>query len=210
MIKKIIFDVDNTLLNTDKDCFDAYKEYFKLRNLDDYYIKLYDIIGKYEDNNGSFDKDDLSKFINDNLDIEFTRKDFDDIFKIYEKHATILSDDTVSVLEELSKHYELVTLSKWYQHNQEARLKKADIYKYFKEVYGFENAGIKPDKNAFLNAAENTLPSECLVIGDSISNDIKVPLSLGMKAIYFNPNKRKTRYININRLADIITCIDKL
>ena len=29
MIKRIIFDVDMSLLNTEKDCYDSYFEYFK-------------------------------------------------------------------------------------------------------------------------------------------------------------------------------------
>ena len=85
MIKKIIFDVDNTLLDTNKDCLDAYNKFFKsksINNYNDYSIRLYNIIDKYDRENGNYDKNDLSNYINKYLDIDFTRKDFDNVFKI--------------------------------------------------------------------------------------------------------------------------------
>ena len=60
MIKRIIFDVDNTLLDTYKDCINAYAEFLK-----DYpNIKpkmFYDVIGEFELKGIGFDKDEISK-----------------------------------------------------------------------------------------------------------------------------------------------------
>ena len=212
MIKKIIFDVDNTLLDTNKDCLDAYNEFFKsksINNYNDYSIRLYNIIDKYDRENGNYDKNDLSNYINKYLDIDFTRKDFDNVFKIYQNHATILSDDVIPTLEILSKNYEMVTLSKWYLEDQQMRLKKAKLIKYFTQVYGLENAGMKPDSKSFIIVAGNIRLDECLVIGDSLNNDIIPADELGMKTIFYNPNNIDTEYNSINRLGEIIKKLER-
>ena len=75
MIKRIIFDVDNTLLDTYKDCINAYAEFLK-----DYpNIKpkmFYDVIGEFELKGIGFDKDELSKYISNRLKIDFSKEDF--------------------------------------------------------------------------------------------------------------------------------------
>lgn len=212
MIKKIIFDVDNTLLDTNKDCLDAYNEFFKskgINNYNDYGIKLYNIIDKYDSENRNYAKDDLINYINKYLDIDFTRKDFDNVFKTYQKYATILSDDVIPTLEKLFKDYEMVTLSKWYLEDQQKRLEKADLIKYFTQVYGLENAGMKPDSKSFITAAGNVKIDECLVVGDSLNNDIIPAKKIGMKAIFYNPNNIDTEYDSINKLKELIKKLER-
>ena len=66
MIKRIIFDVDNTLLDTYKDCINAYAEFLK-----DYpNIKpkmFYDVIGEFELKGIGFDKDEHYKYVSTDL-----------------------------------------------------------------------------------------------------------------------------------------------
>ena len=198
MIKKIIFDVDGTLLDTEKDCFDTYNEFFKSKGLEnyiDYTLKIYSIIDKFESETKTYGKNELSSFINEYLDIEFTREDFDNIFKIYQQHSTILDEKINDVLENLSKKYELVTLSKWYVEDQVKRLEKVGLLKYFKEIYGIENAGLKPDKKSFIIACGDYKIDECLMVGDSMKSDIGGARQLGMEAILIDP-KGKNKYKN--------------
>ena len=210
MIKKIIFDVDGTLLNTEKDCFDTYNEYFKskgITNYIDYTMKIYEIIDKYEEVSNTYEKDDLASFINSYLDIEFNREDFDKIFKIYHEHATILHEKIKDTLENLSKKYELVTLSKWYVEDQEKRLEKAGLLKYFKKVYGIENAGLKPNKEAYLTACGDYNINECLMVGDSMRSDIGGARQIGMEAVLIDPegkNKYKNKIKSVIELEDYI------
>jgi HAD superfamily hydrolase (TIGR01549 family) len=212
MIKKIIFDVDGTLLNTEKDCFDTYNEYFKSRgitNYVDYTMKIYEIIDKYEEVSNTYEKNDLCDFINSYLDIDFTRDDFDKIFKMYQEHATILDEKIKDTLDNLSKKYELVTLSKWYVEDQEKRLEKAGLLKYFKKVYGIENAGLKPDKESFITAGGDYKLEECLMVGDSMRSDIGGARQLGMEAVLIDP-KGKNKYKNkIKSVIELEEFIDR-
>lgn len=223
MLKRIIFDVDNTLLDTDKDCFEAYKSFFRNRNVDLDGEVLYSIIDIYEEQNKlfsmdknketgiykfNFNKEDLSNFIKNNLSIDFGINDFMELQEVYGRYSTLKDSKVVEVLDELSKNYEIVALTKWYVEPQKKRLDKVGILKYFSEVYGFENAGIKPSKKAFMTAMGECSPSECMVIGDSISSDIIIPKELGMKTIYINYYNRVTNEINVSEISQVLDIID--
>ena len=52
-------------------------------------------------------------------------------------------------------------------------LKKSNISKYFKEIYGLED-GIKPNELVFKKSCGKYKYNECLIIGDSINSDILV------------------------------------
>ena len=197
MIKRIIFDIDNTLLDTTKDCYESYLEYFKDENK---VKEFYDILEEYDKLNRDFSKKDVVEFINEKLNLNFDINKFEDIFKCYQKHGTLLDENIPYYLDKLSKRYELVTLSKWYKEDQEKRLEKANILKYFKKVYGIENAGIKPDKKAFMNACDNLAPCECLMVGDSITSDMEVAKELGLHTLYLG---KSDLYTSIDNLGDI-------
>ena len=210
MIKKIIFDVDGTLLNTQKDCMDTYYEFFKSKKVDDYHefsIKLYNLIEKFDSETKDYNKIDLCKFINDNIGLDLNEEEYNDIFSIYQKHGTLLNDGIKDTLEKLSKSYELVTLSKWYVKDQDERLKVSGIRKYFKEVYGIENAGLKPNKNAFITACGDYSIDECLMVGDSMKSDIGGARQIKMNAVLIDPegkNKYKNKIKSINELEEFI------
>ena len=197
MIKRIIFDVDLTLLNTTKDCYDSYYEYFKNDNKS---REFYSTLEKYDELDMDYDKNHMLKFINDNLKLNLSLDNLNDIFNIYRKHGTLMDDEIPYYLDKLSKRYELVALTKWYRDDQVARLENAGIYKYFKEVYAIENAGIKPDKKAFLSACDNLAPCECLMVGDSIRSDMEVASSLGIHTLLLG---NSDLYTSIDNLGDI-------
>ncbi len=203
MIKRIIFDIDNTLFNTEKDCLDTYQEFFTKKELTDYSRYLYDLLEKY-DKDGTYIPEELVEFVKNNAPFAFSKQDFDDIRLIYHNHATLLEKDLPSTLEKLSQKYELVILTSWYYDDQVARLKKAGILKYFKKVYALENAGLKPHKEAYEVASEGLNMEDCLMVGDSIRKDVEMPIKLGMKAIMYNPNNVSTEYQSIKKISDLL------
>ncbi len=201
MIKRIIFDIDNTLLDTTKDCLDTYKEYFGHTDINITAQEFYDLIEEYH---GNYDKDDISNFIKEKLGHDFTKDDFLSILSLYSNHATILNPNINNILDYLSKKYDLVCLTAWYTKIQESRLQTANLLRFFNKVYGFENAGIKPSKDSFIKACENYDMDECLVIGDSINSDIIVPHDLGIKTILLNSSNIETDYDNIKSLDELV------
>jgi putative hydrolase of the HAD superfamily len=200
MIKRIIFDIDNTLLDTNKDAIDSYQEYFNKYHINYSAKDLYDLIEMYDRNNGSYNKQDLEKFIANHSNITI---DLNKLLKVYSVNSTLLSKDIPNTLNYLSKKYDLVCLTAWYEDSQASRLKKAHLLKYFNKIYGFETAGVKPDKKAFITALNGYLPNECLMVGDSINSDIKVASELGMNVYYLNKNNTKVNYPQIKKISEL-------
>lgn len=204
MIKRIIFDIDNTLLDTYKDCINAYTEF--LKDYQNITAKMfYDTIGEFELKGIGFDKDELSKFISDKLHIEFTQNNLNKCLDIYANYSTLLNEETASVLEYLSNKYTLVVLTNWYTEAQKARLRYHGLDKYFKNIYGCEY-GLKPNKNFFDLAIEKDEYSECVMIGDSLTSDINPAKMLGMQTIHISKENQNTETTinDITKLKDIL------
>jgi HAD superfamily hydrolase (TIGR01549 family) len=104
------------------------------------------------------------------------------------------SDEVINTLEYLYKKYDLVVLTNWFTYSQTNRLSNAGLLKYFSHVYCTDTFPIKPYPESFLKAAGEYKPQECVMIGDSIESDIKGPLKLGMKAIYYDYNSTYKMY----------------
>ena len=170
MIKRLIFDLDDTLIIWKK-------EYEKIVNmaLEDlnypYTQKLCDDINnaetEYEANIKYFNKKEMLNYINKKLNINLPLKFMD---KWLEKASYCvpekLDDKTYDILEYLSKKYDLVILTNWFTNFQIERLKLVGIQKYFKEIYGAEKYA-KPQKESYIQAMGKNLPEECAAIGDN-------------------------------------------
>ena len=86
------------------------------------------------------------------------------------------------------------------------RLKKMSNSKltpYFEKMITSESAGFKkPRKEIFSYSLKLTGAklSESVMIGDDLQTDIKGAINIGMKSIYFNPNRKNHSF---NVLADV-------
>ena len=188
MIKRIIFDLDNTIMIWKDNYINALKDtllYFKvdIKYLDDINNIIENLENKYDRISKEVLLDDINNDLELNLNIDFV----DYLFK---KQSLLcdISSDVCDTLKYLSSKYSLAVLTNYFKEVQEERLRCADILKYFDDVYGGE-LFIKPDSKAFLNATSNYKVDECLMIGDNIRVDIDGARKLGFKVIavdYFN------------------------
>ena len=62
---------------------------------------------------------------------------------------------------------------------------------------------MKPNKESYIAAAGNKKIEECIMIGDSIKNDVEGALNCGMQAIHFNPNKMGSQYTSIQNFLEL-------
>lgn len=203
MIKRIIFDIDNTLIDF-PDYIDDYQSVLDKYHVNKTAIDLYNAIGVYEEC-GRYDKytkEDLLKVINQELNLNLGIEFLEDYFVMYNNLYTYVSNSIKETLEYLSKKYELVTLSNWFTFSQKERLKRVGIDRYFKEVYGTDLVPMKPSEKSFLSVIGNYKPDECLMIGDNIKMDIEVPCELGINVYYLSKGK-KTNYPSIEKLEDL-------
>ncbi|NLL44791.1 MAG: HAD family hydrolase [Mollicutes bacterium] len=207
MIKRIIFDLDNTLIPWEEEYWDSLKGAFKRINYsfnDEMINKLSQAVGEYEKYYPIYKKEDLLAFME-----KYANIDLPDIFLDYwlEElgYCAKTSQEIIDTLEYLYQKYDLVVLTNWFTSSQTERLITANILKYFSKVYGADEFLIKPYPESYLMAANGYQLSECLMIGDNLNNDVKGALQLGMKAIYFDLENKYhgNEYQTIKKFSDL-------
>ena len=192
MIKRVIFDMDNTLMPGKKEYDNEIGIVLKelgIEYTEEENKKIRKALIEYENNYYTFNTKLMIDFIN-----KYTKKNYPEelIEKLMNKWSKCapekLPESTIKVLEYTKSKYEVVVLTDWYKEQQVKRLEKAKILKYFQEVYAAENTKRKPFKEAFMQAIGENKPEECIVIGDDFQRDIEGALKAGLQAIYYNPN----------------------
>lgn len=95
------------------------------------------------------------------------------------------------LLEELSGNYRMFLVSNGNLSVQEGRLKKSGIGHYFADIFISEVLGAEKPNRCFFDLAFAKIPDfdpACAVIvGDSLTSDIKGGNNAGVRTIWFNP-----------------------
>ena len=201
MIKRIIFDLDNTLIMWKDDYLKAIKETVKEFNIKEDYNYISSLIDEYDNKFNHYDKELMVNYINQNIKNKIDINFLNTFLSKFGKMSDI-SKSTIEVLEYLSKKYDLVVLTNWFKIPQEERLKHAQILKYFKDVIGGE-LYMKPNLKAFISACGDYSKEECLMIGDDYNKDIKGANLAGLNVIYFN-YKNKENKDNFKEIKSLI------
>lgn len=207
-MKKLIFDLDNTLILWKDKYRESMKRAVEHFNIDLNYNDLEDLVEIFED---CYDKytyenmlDLFNKKLNSNLNDEFMEYWLQELGNMTEDDLNIKP-----LLEYLSSKYELVILTNWFKKSQILRLKNIGADKYFTNIYGGEEF-IKPNKKAYLQAIGNTDIAECIMIGDNIKVDVEGAINIGLKAILVDikdiyPDSDKyIRIKNIHELKEML------
>lgn len=152
MIKRLIFDIDGTLItgiNFEK----AISVSLSLCGLysEDNKQKFLNVISTYENYHNQYEStkylQHLSQALNYNLDESFLKVFFRNL-AIYAIPSD--NEELLKTVNRLSKYYELVLLSNYFEEPQRGRLKNIGIDKYFSDYYGEKIC--KPHKQAFIDA----------------------------------------------------------
>ena len=208
MIKRIIFDLDDTLIPWTKKYYLGLTKIakkhgikVKLKELS----KIADTIDVYEKEYPNFKRENVKDMVTRTTGIKLT-DDLLDVLIDWVGTCTPKKKNKrlMETLDYLSQKYELVVLTNFFGVAQEKRLERFGIRKYFKEVYGADDHS-KPNKQAYIMAANKTKLKDCLFVGDNLVNDYEKPMELGMEAIWLTKEKTDKRSIkNINDLRRLL------
>lgn len=209
MIKRLIFDLDNTLIIWKDEYVNALIKVIKKHNLNIDYNPINDIIENYEKNHDTLTKQSLLDEINIKCNLNLSLDFIEDLIE-EQKYLSEYREDIVNIFDDLSKKYEIVLLTNWYLDTQSKRLEILGILKYFKELYGPEKNKLKPSIEAFNMACSNYKYNECVMIGDNVDIDIKVPKKLGINTILVDYRNKYNdiEYIKINNLKELGSVIN--
>lgn len=122
------------------------------------------------------------------------------------------------VLDELYGRYHLYLVSNGLASVQAERLAGADLYRYFDGIFISERVGFnKPNKEYFdvvFSKIRNFDKSTAVIVGDSLSSDIKGGMNAGIKTVWVNRNGQDrgdyTPDVEINDIRDLPTALQNL
>ena len=206
MIKKIVFDLDNTLLFLSDEWEENYKRFIDKYNLNISAKDLFLCIGNFEKKmkNIVVLKQKLSEYVSNDLSIDFTIDMILELSEIYNNTPLLNTDTIYDALNYLSEKYELIAYTNWFTDDQIKRLKKYDLDKFFTKVYGWDILPKKPSKEGLSEIIKNDDIENYIFIGDSIELDLEVPYSMGIATIFYNrKNIKQNKYKEIFKIKEL-------
>ena len=203
--KHLLIDVDDTLLDfqiAEEKAFEKLLNEFNL-TFDEKLYQIYQNENKrlwkaFElcqiEKHEIFDNRMIPLFKELNLDVDPKAASYR--FLDYLSEGAFLIDNTYKVLEKLYKKYDLYIITNGVASVQYPRIKKVGIDKFFKGIFVSEEIGYQKPKKEFFDYVSSKIynfnKEEALVIGDSLTSDIKGAIEYGIDTCWFNPKGLKT------------------
>ncbi len=199
--KRLIFDLDGTLINWCPEYLAAFKKVLAEYHVDLDYHRQGEFASTYEKYYPNFNFPDMQQHFYHTFGLNVPLSFFEKYLQYLGKMSK-RDEKLCELLAELEQSYELVVLTNWFKSSQLERLKNAGIAEYFREIIGGDEF-IKPNPQSYLLAMGNCCPEECVMIGDSYDVDIKGAIDLGMPAIYIGQEGEKIKVPTIANIYEI-------
>lgn len=195
----LLFDVDDTLLDFDLAENAALDRMFKEENI----VVTSEMIARYKEINESmwraFERGEVTKNTLHNTRFSIALKEFgievdgtyfESLFQKYLREAHHYVDGAYEVIAQLANHYHLYVVSNGVTVTQNKRLVDANLAQYFKGIFISEQTGYqKPMPDFFdyvFERIDNFDKEKALIIGDSLTSDIKGGIQSGIDTCWFN------------------------
>ncbi len=200
----ILFDADNTLFDFDRAEDEAIGLALKANGIDatleikKRYVRINQGLWK------AFEKGDISKdqimsrrfkelFEELSIDADGKKCNADYLDALCE--GSFLIPGALELCHELSREHKLYIVTNGVSKTQHKRINKSSIKEYFQGVFVSEDVGYqKPQVEYFNYVFEKLAPvdkSRVLIVGDSLSSDIKGGINAGIATCWYNPKGLK-------------------
>ncbi|NLO10253.1 MAG: noncanonical pyrimidine nucleotidase, YjjG family [Clostridiales bacterium] len=173
-----------------------------------------DLWKQYE--KGIIDKDTVIhqrfRILFDRFEIKGNKDGFEEAYQELLGMQHIMIDDAIQVIEYLYEKYDLYIVTNGVTNTQLRRIHESGIEGYMKRIFVSEETGFqKPMKEYFdycFERIDNANRDQAMIIGDSLSSDIKGGNNAGITACWYNPKalintSDSTVDIEINHLSDL-------
>ena len=203
MIKVLMFDVDNTLLDFGKCSEMSIRKAFSEAGLplDSNVLKVFPEINEILWNRveeKTLTVEELWKIrwniIFERLNIDYDGVKFEKIFHVYLSKSHVPMQGAKSLLETAKGKYRMFIASNAPKGQQEYRLSKENMLCCFERLFVSGDIGVfKPSKEFFDICIKsiNVPKKEIMMIGDSYTADITGAYNAGIKTCWFNPSHKK-------------------
>jgi len=200
----ILFDADDTLLDFKRAEYCALTRVLKAFGLpyDDEYVASYSEI-----NDSLWKLLEVGGIKKDELKVKRFRlfcerfgfdADPDDMASMYVEalaDQSMLLEGAEALVEALYGKCELYMITNGIEYIQKKRIESTTIKKYFKEIFVSEQIGSEKPSIEYFEAVANAIPgfdkSKAIVVGDSLTSDMKGGINFGVDTCWYNPKGKK-------------------
>lgn len=232
MIKYILWDIDNTLLNFDLAEKAAMKNGFEKFAID---IKDENALGTYNSINDkywkSLEKGEITRHETlhgrfreffDLYEVNYDEKQIEKFNLFFQEELgkqVFFNDGAKESLEILNRDYAQYAVTNGSKIAQKAKLSNSGLDKIFLDAFISEDLKVdKPSKEFFdkvFNKIGSTNKDEYILIGDSLSSDMRGANNAGIKSIWYNPKDKENNLgvkidYTIHELDKVIYILDEL
>jgi 2-haloacid dehalogenase len=201
--KTLLFDVDDTLLDFGAAEKLALQLLFEKQNIpltsevEEQYKKINQGLWRRFEA-GELDRDEV---VNTRFSILFNEygKEMDGIlleknYRSYLEQGHQLVDGAFVLISELHNDFDLYVVTNGVSKTQDKRLRDSGLFPLFRNIFVSEDTGYQKPMKEFFDYVFSRIPNfrveEALIIGDSLSADIKGGELAGMDTCWFNPNMK--------------------
>jgi 2-haloacid dehalogenase len=223
----ILFDLDGTLFDYERAEEYALKssmDHFDIELTPELYLEKYKKINRivwreFEKGETSLEQLKLKRFkiLFDVLGIKQNIEAFSDKYLYYISKTSFVTDGAKEIVSSLYGKYKLALATNGIYSAQYERLRRSPLKDYFDVFVVSEKIGIaKPDPDFFsyvFREARHSDKRTAIIVGDSLSSDIKGGLNFGIDTCWFNPEKIRNEgdisptyeIEKLNQIKDILT-----
>ncbi len=224
----LLFDLDNTLLDFDAAEHAAMTRVLSERGIEptDERLKLYNKINLQHWKRlelGELDRAGVQhgrfrEFFHE-IGVDLDPVIVQNTYECYLADGYMAVPGAKELLQTLEGKYDMYIISNGSTDIQYSRLAHSGIEKYFKKVFISEKLGKnKPSREFFelcFAQIDGFDPDNALIIGDSLTSDIRGGLNVGVKTCWFNPDGQPAREdipadYTITSLMELLELIEKL
>ncbi|MGE6312779.1 YjjG family noncanonical pyrimidine nucleotidase [Bacillus cereus] len=201
--KTLLFDVDDTLLDFQKAEKIALRMLFEEKGL----LLTDEIEDRYKKINkslwDSFEKGEIARneIINTRFSILFKEYGeevdgilFENNYRSYLEEGNQLMQGAFEFINQIQSKYDLYIVTNGISKTQDKRLRNAGLHSLFKDIFVSEDTGFQKPMREYFDYVFERIPNfaseEGLIIGNSLSADIKGGYVAGIDTCWFNPEKK--------------------
>jgi 2-haloacid dehalogenase len=116
-------------------------------------------------------------------------------YRRYLEEGHQLVDGAIELVKDLQHEYDLYIVTNGVSETQDKRLRASGVQPFFKNVFVSEDTGFQKPMKEYFDYVFERIPDfsveHGLIIGDSLSSDIRGGMLAGMDTCWFNPKKKQ-------------------